>query len=283
MPPAGCILKQAISTHRRHEPGELLLSSLLYALRSLKSLSVIENLRARMRRELFQPSVLSFFFGPDYIIRRGLFRAIQALSPRISGRVLDFGCGSKPYQDLFSNATSYLGVDLEHTGHDHRDSKVDIFYDGKVLPFPDAAFDAVVSFEVFEHVFDLQPILAEIRRVTTDSGHLLISFPFAWPEHEVPYDFARYTSFGMTHVLHEAGYDIVELKKTTSHLLAAFQILIAYLTPANRQPRVVRYLYQFCVILPCTALAHVLDALLPRKYGYFCNIVVLAKKRASSQ
>jgi len=239
---------------------------------------ILEKLRTRMRRESFQPTLLSAILTPTYIIRRGLLRAIQNLAPSISGNILDFGCGSKPYEFLFSGAASYLGVDLKGAGHDHVDSKVDVFYDGKLLPFPDEAFDAVVSFEVFEHVFNLSDVLAEIRRVTKPSGTLLISIPFAWHEHEQPYDFARYTSFGITHILSKLGYEVVTVKKTTTHILATFQMFIANLTLIRPRFRIVRILRQVCLIFPITALAYLLNRLLPKRDEYFCNLVVFAKK-----
>ncbi len=160
-------------------------------------MKAVDELRVRVRQGSFRPTMLHLVTGSGFIIRRALFRAIKELAPSISGNVLDFGCGSKPYASLFSNATAYIGVDLESTGHDHSESKVDVFYDGKVLPFRDGQFDAVVSFEVFEHVFNLMDVLTEIGRVTRDSGHLLISITFAWPEHEVPCDYSLYTSFGV--------------------------------------------------------------------------------------
>ncbi len=241
-------------------------------------MAIFEKLQARIRKESFRPTILSAVLAPTYIIRRELLRAIQELAPSISGNILDFGCGSKPYEFLFSGAASYLGVDLEGTGHDHADSKVDVFYDGKRLPFPDEAFDAVVSFEVFEHVFNLSDVLAEIRRVTKPSGTLLISIPFAWHEHEQPYDFARYTSFGITHILSRSGYEVVKAKKTTTHILATFQMFIAYLTLVRPRISLFRLLLQVCLIFPVTAVAYLLNGLLPKRDEYFCNFVVLAKK-----
>jgi SAM-dependent methyltransferase len=241
-------------------------------------INIIEKLKARLRRESFQPTVLSFVLSQSYIIRRGLFLAIKELAPNISSSVLDFGCGSKPYESLFTNATSYTGVDLEATGHNHSYSKVDVFYDGKTLPFEDSQFDAVVSFEVFEHVFNLPEVLLEINRVTKASGYLLISIPFAWQEHEQPYDFARYTSFGIAHILNNAGYEVVKTKKTTTHLLAAFQMFITYISPDVQRSRTLRYLRQVCLVFPFTGLALTLNFLLPKRYEYFSNTVLLARK-----
>jgi SAM-dependent methyltransferase len=236
------------------------------------------TLRGRLARENFQPSFIGAILRPVFIIRRGLFLAIRELAPAIKGDVLDFGCGSKPYESLFRGATSYIGVDLDVTGHDHHDSRVDIFYDGKELPFEDGQFDAVVSFEVFEHVFNLKEILTEIRRVTRKSGHLLLSIPFVWEEHEVPYDFARYTSFGITHLLTEAGYEIVQLKKTTTYTLAVFQMLIAWIVRDKLRFRFLTHCRQFFVVFPLTMVGLALNSILPKRNEFYCNAVVLAKK-----
>jgi len=241
-------------------------------------MTLLGRLRSRIARERFAPTPLSVIYKPDYIIRRGLISAVKEAAPIVTGDLLDFGCGSKPYASLFSNARSYVGVDLATTGHDHRDSRIDVFYDGRSLPFPDEHFDGVVSFEVFEHVFNLSEVIQEICRVTKVGGCLLVSIPFAWPEHEAPFDFARYTSFGIRHLLEAAGYEVVTVKKTTSALLATFQVLIAYLMDISPRVRVLRYLRQVCFIFPCTLAAFALDAILPKRYQYFCNCLVLAKK-----
>jgi SAM-dependent methyltransferase len=215
------------------------------------------------------------------MIRRALFVAIRNLAPQVSGRILDFGCGSKPYKSLFGHASEYVGVDLQVTGHDHQDSRIDVFYDGQTLPFADSQFDSVISFEVFEHVFNLPEILSEIHRVTRPGGKLLLSVPFAWNEHEIPYDFARYTSFGISHLLRGAGYEIIELKKTTSHLVAVSQLFIVYMTQLAPQNRFLRAFLQLAAIAPVTILTIVLDRMLPTRDSYYCNSVVLARKRGA--
>lgn len=57
---------------------------------------------------------------------------------------------------------------------------IDVLYDGKTLPFADCSFDAVVSFEVFEHIRDVEAVVFEISRVTKPSGELLVSIPLTW-------------------------------------------------------------------------------------------------------
>jgi len=234
---------------------------------------------SRLRRELFTPTPLGIAINPFHITRNALFRRVRQLAPRLRGDVVDFGCGSKPYAPLFTGAASYVGVDIETSGHDHQTSTVDVFYDGKTLPFGNDHCDAVVSFETLEHIFNPSRILSEINRITKDGGLLLLSVPFVWDEHEVPYDCARYTSFGLRHILGLAGYEVLELHKTTSYFLTVAQMFIAYLSQ-HVFPRtgVLRHVCQLLFIAPMTALAYALNALLPHREDLFCDCVVLARK-----
>lgn len=240
---------------------------------------MLQVLKRRLSNGAFLTTPLSIITNPVYIMRSGLLKAVKELAPSIKGEVMDLGCGCKPYASLFTAATRYVGVDIEASGHDHKTSKVDVFYDGRTLPFLDAHFDAVVTFEVLEHVFNLDEVLAEILRVLKPGGLLLVSIPFAWDEHEKPYDFARYTSFGIRHVLQKAGLEVVELRKCGTYFLAICQMFIAYLIqhvfPQGRLPRRVM---QVLLVFPLTALSLVLDRILPRRDEYFCNTVVLSRK-----
>lgn len=245
---------------------------------------MISAVKARLYREAFITTPLSIAINPFYIMRRGLYEAILKYSSGISGDVLDFGCGRKPYELLFERATSYIGVDIEESGHDHKNSKVDHYYDGKVLPFADESFDAVVCFEVFEHIFNIEEALAEIRRVLKSDGRLLLSIPFAWDEHEVPYDFARYTSYGIAHVLKENGFQVIQSTKTGTYVLAIFQMIIAYLHQ-HVLPRggVFGKIGQLAIIFPLNLVALTFNTLLPKRTEYFCNNVVLARKEAPAR
>lgn len=241
-------------------------------------MAMFKRLISRLRREAFLPTPLGMVIGSKYILRDGLHKCILGFAPGVEGNVLDFGCGSKPYESVFTRATNYVGVDIEVSGHGHQNSRVDVFYDGKSLPFPDGHFDAVVSFEVFEHVFNLEEVLREIRRVLKPGGKLLVTIPFAWHEHEAPYDFARYTSYGIRHVLQNAGFEVLAVQKTTTSVLAIGQAFIAYLAEFVR-PRngVLAKVFQLVLLFPLTVLALLLNRVLPRRYEYYCNSVVFAR------
>ena len=235
-----------------------------------------------MKVETFLINKWSAFYNPFYFIRRGLYRAIKSYAGAMQGSVMDFGCGSKPYRTLFTACDEYVGVDVEISGHSHRNESIDIFYDGKKLPLPSARFDHVFSSEVFEHVFNLPEILPELHRVLKENGTLFITCPFVWPEHERPYDFARYTSFGIQHLLRSHGFEIVEQSKTGNliEVLAQQIIYLIYLVLPKKPLPLYLLLHQI-FILPIVGVTTLFNWLVPRKHWRmesYHNNIILARK-----
>lgn len=54
---------------------------------------------------------------------------MKKFAPLLKDELLDFGCGSKPYESLFVNVSKYTGVDIENEAHNHSNEKID-FYNG---------------------------------------------------------------------------------------------------------------------------------------------------------
>jgi SAM-dependent methyltransferase len=162
-------------------------------------------------------------------------RAVQKYAPQMSGKILDFGCGSKPYEALFTNVSQYIGVDIDNNpGHNHDvlESKIDVFYDGVTLPFVDGEFDGVFSTQVLEHVPNIHRSLAEMNRVMKPGGALLLTLPFCWTEHEVPNDYRRLTVYGIKQVLNECGFETLQIEKLGKFVEVIALLKILYLMDA---------------------------------------------------
>jgi SAM-dependent methyltransferase len=220
----------------------------------------------------------SIFFNPFFIIRRGLFLGIKENARNLNGRLLDFGCGSKPYQSLFVNVQQYIGLDMENEGHSHEKETIDVFYDGKTIPFDNEHFDSIFSSEVFEHIFEIEPILKELNRVLKNGGMMLVSVPFAWNEHEVPNDFGRYTSFGLEHLLNKAGFEIIESIKTGHFAAVLAQYSVLYFYEIFRTKNKYLNILKNLLLFPLVLLGLMLSACMPRNKSLFFNNIVLARK-----
>lgn len=219
---------------------------------------------------------------PGYLTRRGLLEALARHSPALEGRLMDFGCGSKPYKILFS-VNEYIGVDFQGEGHSHENEQIDVFYNGKTLPFPNEHFDSVFSSEVFEHIFNLEEILSEINRVLKPGGKILITCPFCICEHEVPNDFARYTSFGIQHLMNKHGFRILKYEKLGSYVETVMQLRITYIhqhiLPFFRKIPVVRSGLRLLVYSSFNLWALLKSRLLPYRQDLYLTNVVLCEKQ----
>ena len=230
-----------------------------------------------LKHQSFHPGFVSLFINPFYFIRRELFKNIRSYAGQLKGKLLDFGCGRKPYETLFQ-VQEYVGIDIEQSGHDHRLSRVDVFFDGRTIPFPDATFDSLFCSEVLEHVFNPDEVLPEINRVLKNGAMALITVPFCWNEHEVPYDFARYTSFGIKHILEKHGFRIVEFRKSGNFARVNFQLWALYFFELFKGLKRKGYILSMLFIIPINLLGSILLLLLPVNQSIYFNNIILAEK-----
>ena len=240
---------------------------------------MLERLRSHLSRSFYKPGITGVLINPFHIARRGLYRCVQRMASHCTGSIIDLGCGTKPYVQLFDCA-EYLGLDLPRQTS-NTNIAADLFFDGKNLPLADESFDNAVTFQVFEHVFTPDLFLKEIHRVLKPNGHLLLTVPFVWDEHEQPYDFARYSSFGLKAVLEKAGFEIVESHKAAANISVLFQLTNDYLYKVlfTRNP-IVNMFLAVLLTFPITLLGIVLGWLLPDNEDLYLDNVILARKVA---
>jgi len=134
----------------------------------------------------------------QYAVRKPLLDWLRA--QELAGlRVLDVGCGDRPYDSLFAGASELVGFD--RPGNPHADAHGDV----DALPFPDASFDVVLCLQVLEHVADPAAAVRELRRVTRGGGRVLASTHGVYPYHPNPDDLWRWTHAGLERLFGQNG------------------------------------------------------------------------------
>ncbi len=228
----------------------------------------------------FNPSISNSY----YLIRRSILKGIFENKNFMTGKLLDFGCGSKPYKPVFLKVTDYIGLDFYNEGHSHQNEEIDFFYDGKKIPFDKDTFDSILSTEVFEHIFNLEELLAELNRVLKLNGFILITCPFVYPEHETPFDYARYTQFALKYLLEKNGFEITVMDKKGNLIETICQQLIIYsgnflrfFGPLQRST-IFTHFYTSIVAFYLNMFAKTVGKIIPSSYHLYSTNVVVAKK-----
>ena len=238
---------------------------------------MLGKLKKLYLKEQFNPKILGLFINPFYFARKGLYQNVSKLITNLNGKLLDVGCGTKPYENI-CNVDEYIGLEIDDEAN-RQHNYADVFYDGKTIPFEDKSFDSILSNQVFEHVFNPNQFLKEINRVTKMGGRFLITVPFVWDEHEQPFDYARYSSFGLKHILAENGFEIIEHRKSNNGIEVIFQLINDYLYKVIMTENA--YFNLLIIILlmaPINMSGLILSKLLPRNNDLYLDNIVLAKK-----
>ena len=143
-----------------------------------------------------------------------LEHSLRAVAPQARGRLLDVGCGDKPYEAWFRPFVSaYVGVEHGDTFASTAEGvrgRPDVVYNGGTLPFRDGSFDTVLSVQVLEHTPHPAALMAEMSRVLAPDGLLILTAPFQFRLHEQPHDYFRYSPHGLRQLCADVGLEVFE-------------------------------------------------------------------------
>ena len=214
--------------------------------------------------------------NPFYFARKNLYKHIKYYAPQLGGNLLDIGCGSKPYENLFLNLKKYLGLELENQKSEG--SVADYFYDGKKIPFDNETYESIFCTQVLEHVFEPDNFLYEISRVLKKDGLMIITLPFIWDEHEQPFDYARYTSFGLKYILEKNNFKVVKQVKICNNFSAIIQIINCYFYKKLCFKKFFLLKFIGIIIISILNILGILLSFLPRNNDLYLDNFILAKK-----
>jgi SAM-dependent methyltransferase len=208
-----------------------------------------------------------------------IYKEYRDVKRYVHGRLIDIGCGTKPYKDFFASvATQHIGVD--HSGTLHSHDEIDIFASAYAIPEPDASFDSAICNTVLEHLEEPEQALRECYRLLKPGGIALYTVPFIWHLHEEPRDFFRYSKYGLRYLFEKAGFQILEIRAHSGFWVTFGQLLVYNLYRFNRGPlRWCRVIVLLGVLLQ--VIAYLLDRLdKTEEWTWLYSVVAKKPERA---
>jgi len=124
--------------------------------------------------------------------------------------LLDAGAGESVYKKFFAHC-DYRAIDLAIGESRWNYSNLDFVGPLDNMPIDDDKFDAVLCTQVLEHLEWPRESVKEMYRVLKPGGRLFVTVPMAHPEHQTPYDFFRYTSYGLESICRHAGFQAIKI------------------------------------------------------------------------
>lgn len=209
----------------------------------------------------------------------------KAAKTYAGGRLIDLGCGTKPYEKLFSpHISQYFGVDWQEASSVHYGSatRADHFADCTDTKLEAESFDTLLSTQVMEHIYDTQAYLRESNRLLKKGGKGIFTVPFVWPTHAEPYDYYRFTPYSLEKLFEQHGFVVEKIEPLGGAYATMMQmkIIALYCRPSTNLPyRIFRTIRNALMIPIMNFMALHFDKTIWN--GKLClNYLVIVRRRA---
>ena len=163
---------------------------------------------------------------------RGIAKALRCSLERVPSTTtpkpvaLDAGAGSQRHRRAIEQlGYSYRSLEIDKPFSPESPAP-DFVGSMEKIPCKDAAFDAVFSLQVLEHVRYPQAAIQEVARVLRPNGSLLLTTNFMYPRHGSPHDFFRFTPNGLESLCRDAGLRVIRISGIGG-LFAVFQYAVS--------------------------------------------------------
>lgn len=199
----------------------------------------------------------------------------RVIAKNVKGITLDAGAGHLNYKTILSKySAQYHSFDVQNY-----DGNIDITGDVQnMVDITDHSYDTVCCFHVFEHVPMPDKAVSEMYRILKSGGTLIVSVPLFAGLHEEPYDFYRYTPYGIRFLLEQSKFVIKEeyrlggLLSFITHPFSMVMVCLFWKIPVIKW--IVWILNKLFVIYPVVLLDKVLN--LDSKFP--ASILMVARK-----
>lgn len=148
-------------------------------------------------------------------------KSYSYISKYLNGVVLEIGAGTNYLKNAFENrCNDWISLDYNIIS-----TSIDVQADGQQLPFKDNIANLIICIDVLEHVPHPDKMISELQRVLKKDGVLILSTPFFFYLHGSPFDFYRFSKYGLSIILEENGFKVNEIQPIAG-AISTFGILL---------------------------------------------------------
>ncbi len=163
-----------------------------------------ENIVKKLRK-IMPECISNMLFVNHYHVKKFTKFAVSQLKE--GSKILDAGAGECPYKDYFK-AFQYHACDLKVGDETWNYSNINFECDLENIPIKSNTYDAVLCYNILEHVPYPSKIIAEFYRILKKNGKLFIAVPQEWKLHQEPHNYFNFTKYGLNLVLKDAGFKV---------------------------------------------------------------------------
>lgn len=132
--------------------------------------------------------------------------------------LLDVGAGSLPNRKYFKNI-SYLSQDVVQ--NKKRSIKYVCDINEGITEIKSSTIDFILSTQVLEHIREPHKVFKEFNRLLKVNGRVFLTTNMCYEEHMIPYDYFRYTKYGLRYLAESSGFEVESIKPQGGY----FQVL----------------------------------------------------------
>ncbi|SDX79292.1 DREV methyltransferase [Ruegeria halocynthiae] len=138
------------------------------------------------------------------------YRRLREIAPSARDqRVLEIGSGKQ-----VKGQEAYSAVHIFNDVAEFRQTDINPAHGHEVLDITkmniQEQYDLILCLNVLEHVYETEVAVCNLHAALRPGGRLIVAVPFAFPLHDEPHDFYRFTRYALERML--AAFDDVEVE-----------------------------------------------------------------------
>src|SRR3989339_307881 len=162
------------------------------------------------------------------VVKMEAFVKKSAEQIKKQSKIIDIGAGTCPYKKYFKNI-SYISQDFcVNAENDWDFSHIDIKSDAHDIPVEDGSFDNILCISVLEHLAYPHKAIGEFSRILRSKGRIYLAAPLTWGEHHEPFDYFRYTKFGLRKMAEENNLKVISIKSQGGFFILLSQTITGF-------------------------------------------------------